>query len=1107
MDYIKTAFEGAAAVPSVYQCLVAPNSELSQSISRLDTTLIVASQIIERSECWCFRYDRIRKLLSYLKNAVYEAELTIEEFESQRRRAENHYWNIAGELINSFMNWATGFQNKVISAQGNLNHCCDQLEKFCNGFEIPQNPEKFSRPITVSRPPVVLYGRNKELDHAIGMLGIPRSGLYAGESSGCRESNRKIHVLPIVGIGGIGKTTLSQMVYKDKRADSYYDLKIWLCVTQKFDLERMLKEMIQYATKKGSDFTSLDLLEDTLIEAIKSKRVLLVLDDIWSSDWQQLLGPMNEASKGSAIILTSRSREHFNNSTEGNMTLLKPILLEGLEEGIYWDFFKKCAGLNVGLSNYSELEHIAGVICRRLKGLPLAAKTVGGVLKQRIDRQHWITIRDSEMWKVMRQGEDGIMHVLLLSYLHLPSVELKKCFSYCSVFSKGHEFHPYEITWFWIMNRLIPIQENLKSTENLAWSYFYELENRGFFHYIQTHDKYVMHDLMHDVCRSLRGDECYCLEDDQAFANIPPNMQYMSVCRTRLLNAENLRKLSKLKKLRTLLVAPANMSITKLNWNFPIPFSSLCNELTSIRCLSLTSCKIKEIPENIGNLKCLRYLDISYNEELKKLPQSFCNLYDLEVLNMRGCCQFSADSGFPSGCDKLRGLKYFRPPEHVVTSLTGIPCLFKAIQLYNFKYKVENCGSNRIEILKDLTGLGGSLTITGLENVLSKKEAEEARLNKQEHIEKLILCWQDEFPMANNEIHKEVLEGLCPHSNLEDLVISNYKGSDLPPRWMGKDDLPKLNSVMLKKCSNKTVSQFSCSITVLQIYECSELESLVDCLHPNLLPKMKSISIISCPKLNSLPVESFCGFMSLEKLLLKECGRLTCPTKMSLPPCIKYLELDTCGELENSIPSCLENLTSLEVLIILNCPNIVSTCPTEVSLPPSLKHLELKTCGELENSIPSCLENLTSLEVLILAKCLNLVIIPNEVMRSLPSLRRLVVMFCPNLESLGDEEFLKSMDHFFIQDCPKHPLTWEQNPNGRQLSKGALATAAPSSSDTIPQVALIEQAPTTAQDTPATPILPFTVPSVPLHRLSIDTPMTDVPSSSNPRKRKAGDQN
>ncbi|KAJ3705355.1 hypothetical protein LUZ61_009060 [Rhynchospora tenuis] len=409
MEKLKTFFECAIAVPSACLSLVeafGPNSELTGSIERLEATLVVASQLIERSECWCFRYDSIRKLLSCLKDAVYEAELTIEEFKSQRRRAESHDQNIASELINNFHNWRTGFKEQVISGQGNLDHFCGQLEKICNSHEIPQNPKKFSRPITVSRPPDVLYGRDKELNDAISKLGNPRSSLYAGKSSSCTENKRKIPVLPIVGIGGVGKTTLSQMVYKDKRVQSYYDLKIWTCVAEKFDLERMLKEILQCATRVVCNFTNLDLLQDTLVEAVKSKRVLLVLDDIWSADWQQLLGPMNEASEGSAIMLTTRSRDYFINCTDDNMTLLEPILLEGLEQKIYWEFFKRCAGLKVDSANYSELEPIASTICSRLDRLPLAAKTVGGVLSQRIDRQHWISIRDSEMWKV-KQGKDG----------------------------------------------------------------------------------------------------------------------------------------------------------------------------------------------------------------------------------------------------------------------------------------------------------------------------------------------------------------------------------------------------------------------------------------------------------------------------------------------------------------------------------------------------------------------------------------------------------------------------------------------------------------------------------------------------------------------------
>ncbi|KAJ1700953.1 hypothetical protein LUZ63_000732 [Rhynchospora breviuscula] len=1077
MEQVKTFFEWTAAVPSVYQSLVealGPNSELSKSISGLEATLIVASQLIERSECWCFRYDSIGKLLSYLKSAIYEAELTIDEFKSQRRVE-----NIPGELINNFKNWATGFQKKVISAQGNLDRFCDQLEKICNSHEIPQNPKKFNRPITVSRPPDVLYGRDKELDDAIGMLGIPRSGLHAGKSSSCTDSKRKFHVLPIVGMGGIGKTTLSQMVYKDKRVQSYYDLKIWICVNEKFNLEGMLKEIIQCVTQKVCDFTNLDLLQDTLIKAVKPKRVLLVLDDIWSAEWQQLLGPMNEASEESAIILTTRSREYFITCMKDNITLLKPILLEGLGEEMYWEFFKSCVGLSFDLMNYFELEHIARVICSRLKGSPLAAKTLGGVLSQRIDRQHWITISESKMWKV-KQGEDGIMHVLLLSYMHLPSVELKKCFSYCSMFPKNKQFRPDKLAKFWIMNRLIPIQENLKSMEDLALDHFYELENRGFFHRAANFaELYVMHDLMHDVCQSLKGNECYCLED-VAFANIPPNVHHMSVCCRPLLNAENLTKLPKLEKLHTLVVeVTADFGYRNKKWRFPIAFKSMCDELMSIRRLSLSHCNINEIPENIGNLKYLQYLDISNNIELEKLPQSFCNLYDLEFLDRDGCNNCA--DGFPSGCDKLRGLNYFIPPNHLVPSLTRIPNFLGAMQLSNLTYEVKNDGISKIENLKLLTGVRGYLSIKGLENVSSKKAAEEAGLNKQEHLYKLCLYWDPwwgKSSPANNEIHKEVLEGLCPHFNLIVLEIYHYRGLDLPPSWMGKDDLPKLKSVMIYSCWNKTVSQLPCTITEVAICKCNGLESLVDCLRPNLLPKLKCIEIRWCDKLKSLPVESFHEFVFLEMLHINGCKRLTCSTKISLPPSLKKLVLSECGELDNSIPSCLQNLTSLEFLKIENCPNIVS--------------------------------------------------IPNDVMRNLLSLRWLKVWYCSNLESLGDEEFLQSIELFHLAQCPKRQITWGQNPNSRQLSADALTAVAASSFDTIPpQMALIDQTPTTGlpltagsstipsslqmsstttmdldASGSAAPSAPRTIPSFP-QMPSIEALRIDVPSSSNPRKRKA----
>ncbi|KAJ3705351.1 hypothetical protein LUZ61_009056 [Rhynchospora tenuis] len=364
-------------------------------------------------------------------------------------------------------------------------------------------------------------------------------------------------------MGGVGKTTLAQMVYKDKNVQSYFNLKVWVCVSDQFDLERLTKEIIQCATGNECNVTNLDLLQETLKELVKSKRVLLVLDDIWSKDWQRLLGPMIDASDGSAVILTTRDPEHIE-CTVGDMNILKSMSLEGMEGKKYWEFFKSCAGLEVTLKNYGQLEGIAKEICHRLKGSPLAAKTLG---------------------------------------------------------------------------------------------------------------------------------------------------------------------------------------------------------------------------------------------------------------------------------------------------------------------------------------VRGSFAINSLGNVLRKEAAEEAELDKQEFVDTLRLDWDSDprFPISDNEIQRE-----------------------------------------------------------------------------------------------SLPIESFSGFESLEKLCIDDCTELTCPAKMVLPPSIKVLKLGYCGELKDSIPSCLENLSSLEELSIISCPRIVS--------------------------------------------------IPDEVMRNLKSLKSLSVKDCENLISLGDEEFLKSIKDRFIEDCPKLKKTGGRNPDGRQLS-------------------------------------------------------------------------
>ncbi|KAJ3705388.1 hypothetical protein LUZ61_009093 [Rhynchospora tenuis] len=404
-----------------------PNSpnQFSEHISWLHAVLPRARLLVERSECWRFRFDPIKELLPQLKEAVYKAEIELDDIESKKRILEGANWRIEDEFLNYLGNWISGSQDKVKSTRVMLDYACNEMEKLCENYKIPENPNEFSntaRPITFSSHPKI-YGRDKELDEAINSLGVPRS---AGSSGTKRKKIEKLAILPIVGMGGMGKTTLAQMIYRDKCVQSYFDLRIWICVSDKFDIGRLMKEIIECATGKECNITNLNKIEEILEEILKSKRVFLVLDDIWSKDWHRILRPLNEVSEGSVVVLTTRSPEHLQ-CTENSVTILKSISLEGLEEKIYWDFFRSCAGLVVASENYGELEGIAREICSKLKGIPLAAITLGGLLSKRIDRNHWIKIRDSKMWELKPRG--GISHNAGTSFkLSIFTISFEKMF-------------------------------------------------------------------------------------------------------------------------------------------------------------------------------------------------------------------------------------------------------------------------------------------------------------------------------------------------------------------------------------------------------------------------------------------------------------------------------------------------------------------------------------------------------------------------------------------------------------------------------------------------------------------------------------------------------
>ncbi|MQL98576.1 hypothetical protein Taro_031286 [Colocasia esculenta] len=905
------------------------------------------------------------------------------------------------------------------------------------------------------------FGRKRDLEEVKKFL------FSYAESSGSSDTD-DVAVMAIVGMGGLGKTTLAQLAYDDDEVKQYFELKSWISLSENLDIIHLTRAILHSLNPLTSGLSELDPLHRELQKALNGKSFLLVLDDAWrvedlnSNFWRLFTAPLRDRSADTKVIITSRDR-NVSDVAERVSTYDLP----GLEDEDCLKLFTKHAFQGRDPQFYPNLMATGEKITRKCKGVPLVAKTLGGLL-QNTDSKEWNNILDREHWNTTVQG-NPIMPILELSYQHLPA-HLKRCFRFFSVFPRGCSFHRDQIIRMWMAHGYVKAKRR-ELMEDVSNRYLDDLLSRSFLQKSKKsegYEKFWMHDLMHDLARWVSEDECCSVEVYKSSRIIQEHTRHLSIVTHLTFSTES--------TLPSVLVPePASSLRTLLAICWPFSSTEVLNgmipRMKHLRVLDLGGrpfCGEPQFSESLGSIATLKYLrylalemqkippSISIMGVHPKLPNTISSLLNLRYLMHKGYRGNDVSVEYPVGIGRLTDLESM-PGFHV-----------------NPKHDSAKLGE-----LKELNNIKGSFAITGLHNLADVDEAKKACLDKKRNITSLCLKW-DFWNKDSPSIDDQMLESLKPSPKLGSLSIWSFRGPSCPS-WLGDPSFSKLRTVALRNCRNLAslppIGQLP-SLKSLHIGGprgveyigddfffggFPQLEELTLCsmdnwkswcgarAHKGECPKLERLSITRCKNLESL---SLTNLGAVKVLDIRFCHKLRCLSgslQLSQLPCVQKIHieeiyrvwrigLDLCSS-ASSEPS-LEN-PSLELhevgqqeavyvlgecsyirqLLVKRCPELrISSDSLQLWKVTSLQGIVVKHTHGVAHAYgsfsPGGTETLeTSFLSLVTVDLFEASALLNEFFH----IRRLAICLCANLTSLPLAE-LHALEHLEISECPQFQL-------------------------------------------------------------------------------------
>ncbi|CAL5359435.1 unnamed protein product [Camellia sinensis] len=444
------------------------------------------------------------------------------------------------------------------------------------------------------------------------------------------DGDYPLKVISVVGMGGLGKTTLIKKVYEDGEVKKHFQNHGWITVSQSFTIEELLKDLIQQLfdevrqpLPQRLETMDNNKLKAVLKEFLQESSYLLVFDDIWSIDaWDAIKIALPNSNCGSRVLLTTRIGNVASTSCRESHGYIYEMKALSPKES--WTLF--CKKTFQEQDCPSHLIELSNSILRRCEGLPLAIVAVAGVLASkdqgRVDE--WELVNRNLGAEV--EGSD-MKKILLLSYNDLPYY-LKSCLLYLSIFPKDHLIEWMSSIRLWIAEGFVEVQEG-KTLEEVAEGYLYELLNRNLIQVAKIkYDRIKccrIHDLLREIILSKSKDQNFLTIAREGRVRCPEKVRRLSIHNT-LLEIPQGKCFSQLRSLLLFGVDdPMSESSMHLLFN---------DGLSLLKVLDFRNISLERFPGDVVKLFHLRYLSLR-GTKVKVLPNSIGLLWNLETLDLK----------------------------------------------------------------------------------------------------------------------------------------------------------------------------------------------------------------------------------------------------------------------------------------------------------------------------------------------------------------------------------------------------------------------------------------------------------------------------------------